>query len=149
MTTQAPDLYDYDAPPPEDGQWMWVPNEPPTPPRRPNRASRALVAVMAGIILLIVVVLGVAGGLWLASGHTNLETDAEAACMVAVNAQLKAPATADYSALSTTHNGNAWKVVGTVDSENSFGAKLRSTFGCALTYHPDTKAFTVDVALVA
>src|SRR5690349_16527224 len=45
-------------------------------------------------------------------------------CEGFVDKRLKAPATADYD-LSATKSGGKWEVVGTVDSENSFGAKIR------------------------
>lgn len=54
-------------------------------------------------------------------------------CREFVRGQLKAPATADFSPVSppdldTTTQGYRW--IGSVDSENSFGANLRTRFTC-------------------
>lgn len=48
----------------------------------------------------------------------------------AVRANLKSPATADFSAADrrVTNEGCAYTVRGTVDAQNSFGALLRSTY---------------------
>ena len=44
--------------------------------------------------------------------------------------RLKAPSTADFSAEQAVLRAGRWKVSGVVDSENSFGAKIRGTFRC-------------------
>lgn len=54
-------------------------------------------------------------------------------CERAVEASLKAPATADFSGYSgstITADGEVYSVSGYVDSENSFGANVRSTWDC-------------------
>jgi len=66
-------------------------------------------------------------------------------CEEAVSGQLKAPATAQFNSHESESSPGIWTVVGTVDSENSFGAFLRSEFQCTLTLTSDTKAnLTVD-----
>lgn len=65
---------------------------------------------------------------------------AQGACEDFVEARLKAPATADFNHASETHLGDAvWRVSGTVDSENSFGAKVRTSFVCETEYDGDHK----------
>lgn len=55
------------------------------------------------------------------------------ACEQFVDKRLKSPGSADYN-LVATQDGTLWTVTGTVDSENSFGASLRSTVRCSLRY---------------
>lgn len=57
---------------------------------------------------------------------------AERACKDYVKDRLKAPGTARFSAASHTGTGAAYTVRGLVDSENSFGASLRSTYTCTV-----------------
>lgn len=59
--------------------------------------------------------------------------DAQRACQETfVPARLKAPATADYSAVSATGGSGRYTVTGSVDSQNSFGALVRSSFTCSV-----------------
>lgn len=44
--------------------------------------------------------------------------------------RLKAPSTADFSDVQVTSSGHVYTVTGNVDAQNSFGAKVRSTFTC-------------------
>lgn len=53
------------------------------------------------------------------------------ACEQFVDKRLKSPGSADYN-LTATNVGTRWTVVGTVDSENSFGASLRSRVECVM-----------------
>jgi hypothetical protein len=58
-------------------------------------------------------------------------------CEEFVDRQLKAPGTADYGSLSEAtviFEDDVYTVDNYVDAENSFGAKLRSTFTCKVTY---------------
>lgn len=55
---------------------------------------------------------------------------AKEVCHNAVKLQLQSPATADFSDERVHHTGDDIAVVGHVDSENGFGALLRSTFSC-------------------
>ncbi len=74
---------------------------------------------------------------------TNVLTKDEKAEAIAmaqemVKAELKAPSTAsfpwDASAYTITKSGNQYTVKGYVDAQNSFGAKIRSTFEACFTY---------------
>jgi hypothetical protein len=52
-------------------------------------------------------------------------------CETYIKTLLKAPSTADFSGETATDNGDkTWNVTGNVDSENGFGASLRSTWSC-------------------
>lgn len=62
---------------------------------------------------------------------------AEYECNEFVRDRLKSPSTAHFPADTSSHVGNQWTVRGSVDSENSFGASLRSTFTCKMTVTGD------------
>lgn len=67
----------------------------------------------------------------------NNEAEAETQCEGFVDKRLKAPATADYE-LTASREGGSWTVTGAVDSENGFGAKVRSSVTCVLHFEGDT-----------
>jgi hypothetical protein len=108
----------------------------------------ALAGAMAGIILLVVafVMLTPAGD---AGGGSSDRYDADnqyeaiAQCESRIERLLKAPATADFN--SSASGGGTWTVTGTVDSENSFGAQIRSTYQCTVVNNGNgTLTTTVD-----
>lgn len=73
------------------------------------------------------------------------------ACKSAVSDQLKAPSTADFqSELDVdyrTTGGNNITVLGWVDAQNSFGAKLRSNFTCSMDVSKDGLASNVQASV--
>lgn len=73
--------------------------------------------------------------------HTK--TDAFVEAISVVRNQLKAPSTADFGYDSENGckqmNDSSFVVKNYVDSENSFGAKLRSEFLCLVYYTSDNK----------
>ena len=74
--------------------------------------------------------------------------DAYQACERAVETQLVSPGSADFSgALGSdiSENGGSYTVIGYVDSENSFGASLRSDFTCQLRETGDNNLELVDL----
>lgn len=64
--------------------------------------------------------------------------EAEYACNDFARDRLKSPSTAHFNEDTSSNVGNRWTVSGSVDSENSFGASLRSTFTCTMTISGDT-----------
>jgi hypothetical protein len=106
---------------------------PPTPldpdaERRVKRWTAGIIAAVVAVAFLLV---------W-RSGDSeptteDLRSDAARACQEDfIPARLKAPATAAFSSVTTTTAGATYTVTGSVDSENSFGAKIRSSFTCAM-----------------
>lgn len=71
----------------------------------------------------------------------NSDVAAIYACEDAVAQNLKSPASADFN--SSASGGGPWVVQGTVDSENSFGALLRSSFECSVTIRDGSAQTTV------
>lgn len=64
--------------------------------------------------------------------HGDNPISASKACEALVEAQLKAPSTAEFNSDAQGGNGT-WRVRGTVDAENSFGAQVRSEYACDVT----------------
>lgn len=91
----------------------------------------------------------VAGLLWIvgkACGATDYSSpgntsaggyNAESVCEGSVKQQLKAPSTASFSGEEATGGPTDYTVTGNVDAENSFGAKLRSTWTCSASHDGD------------
>lgn len=86
-------------------------------------------------VVFVVAVLGIAA--YSAQGDDGGEREAVSQCEAFADKRLKAPATADYD-LAATQRGDGWEVVGTVDSENGFGAKVRSEVRCEVRFEGDT-----------
>lgn len=63
-------------------------------------------------------------------------TYAKLACERFVKDRLKAPATADFTGATATQipDTKAFRVLGAVDSENGFGAKIRTGYTCQTYY---------------
>jgi len=64
------------------------------------------------------------------SYDANNSVEAIAQCEDLVQSKLKSPSTAQFD--STAKGFGEWTVTGTVDSENSFGAMLRSEYQCTV-----------------
>lgn len=67
------------------------------------------------------------------------EIDAMTDAQFFVEKQLKSPSTAEFSNMeSTLQYENIFKVTGSVDSQNSFGAMIRTNFECVVEYESAT-----------
>lgn len=124
---------------------QWAPYGQPGPPRR-NKTREAFGTAVAVIAITVGIIW------WTGSGSssnpdnhvtgtslTSSQLDqAYEACKGAVNSQLKAPATASYPNFATNttdihvvnNGGGDYTISSQVDSENGFGAKLRTFFSC-------------------
>ena len=81
-------------------------------------------------------------------GDAATDTDARFMCRQFVEDRLKAPATADFcNETVTALDGDRFRVAGSVDSENSFGATLRTEYSCALRYDGDERWTLTDLEL--
>lgn len=58
--------------------------------------------------------------------------EAEHYCKEFVKQRLKAPSTAKFQNTDHSGTGSTFTVTGTVDSNNSFGAQIRSPFTCVV-----------------
>ena len=74
----------------------------------------------------------------------NNEYQAIAQCEPRIEEMLKAPATAEFDSNASLGGSRIWIVTGTVDAENSFGALVRSRYGCTVTMLEDSANTRVD-----
>ncbi len=76
------------------------------------------------------------------SGQDDGSASATAGCEELVKDRLKAPSTAEFSGESADGSAGSYTVTGDVDSQNSFGAMLRSHFTC--TVHSSGNEWKLD-----
>ncbi|GAA2696594.1 hypothetical protein [Actinoplanes palleronii] len=120
-----------------------VPAEP-----KPSTASSNRWAI--GIVVAVVLVVGVCVARMNSNSKPSAadeQRDAQRVCEGQfVPARLKAPATAKFSGVSVYEAGGAYRVTGSVDSQNGFGALVRSAFSC--TVHASGDRWVLDRAEV-
>lgn len=117
-----------------------VPDTPPRPKKKdlPTPLIFLIVAAVMGLAWFGNNVLFKPSGPAAPRQHDSI--DAWINCKDFVTKNLKSPATAEFpasneSGVTIRQAPNAhWIVVGYVDAQNSFGAQLRQTFGCELSY---------------
>jgi len=111
-------------------------------PQYPEKPAPSKSSNVGGWIVLAVIVFTVWACVASADTDTSApgddpETDeytAIAACERSVEAQLRAPATAEFSNQVASRGADgSYEVRGNVDSENGFGAMLRSSWTCSAT----------------
>jgi hypothetical protein len=117
-----------------------APVPPPVNRKNPAGFASTLALVIVGVIVYFVI--HAISSSPSASDKTKLMQDnAYEACKHFVSEQLKAPATASYPnfftnttdiQLTDNHDGS-YEILSQVDSENGFGAKLRSYFDCKVS----------------
>jgi hypothetical protein len=73
---------------------------------------------------------------------------AEIACEDAVRDRLKSPSTADFPDTTARKESGTFDVRGVVDSQNTFGATVRTVFGCTVT-PIDADRYTITVGELA
>lgn len=66
------------------------------------------------------------------------------ACEGIVKQNLKSPSTASFDSEARDTGERTWEVVGVVDSQNSFGATVRSEFACAVEVSSETAVATLS-----
>jgi hypothetical protein len=78
------------------------------------------------------------------AAELQAKSSAEITCEKLVTDRLKAPATADFTGVTTYQDTvGDYITKGAVDSENSFGANLRNTFTCT-THHGVTHVDSIN-----
>lgn len=91
-------------------------------------------------IVIVATTLSACGG-----SHTGDRVGAWVVCKKFVSAQLKSPASAEfpegYSQYTTALGDDKFKVVAWVDSQNSYGAMLRTNFSCEVEYQQATDKY--------
>lgn len=122
----------------------------PTPEDAPAEPQPSSNRWTIGILIAVVAVVGICVARVNSDSKPSAadeERDAQRACEEQfVPARLKAPATAKFSGVSVSGSGGTYAVTGSVDSQNSFGALIRSTFSC--TVHSSGDKWVLDSAQV-
>lgn len=122
---------------------------PPNPPLTPGKADPTFkffmwvccgFPVFGGVAIVVVLVISASFGGGSSSSDNSVE--AQIACENRVKDALKSPSTADFDDEVT--GSGPYTVTGTVDSENSFGAMLRSDFRCTVKVTGDQTFTTID-----
>lgn len=119
------------------------PGQPPTGTTPPMGTGATIVTITAFILIVGGIIAAIGWGAWWVWTNAGDDTTpdgtvdrlAEYACEDAVKSVLKAPSTAKFH--HGTVNGSRddeLLVVGRVDSENSFGASIRSTYTCSVEW---------------
>lgn len=96
---------------------------------------------IAGVFAVVIAV--ICGPTLLSGGdepdYTNGPDDAEQQCVEWVKERLKAPSTASFTTTASTGGETGpWTFAGTVDAENSFGAKIRNRWECEIRSEGNT-----------
>lgn len=137
---------------------MPAPVAPPTPQtveyrapagRRKKSSTPVWVYIAASFSVLIVAALILGNSETKTGPQTGDKTGAYLIAQEFVTDQLKAPATAKYpsSATSVRLVGKKWHVRGYVDSQNSFGALIRSEWHCVV-YTTDGTNWSLDEIVI-
>lgn len=126
-----------------------TPGRPPasTPPPRPVPSSswpKFLIAFVA--VLVVAAAIGLGYVLLRPGASATTEKAQVSACRELVKAQLKAPATAQFSGEVVTRQptGGLFEVDGVVDAQNGFGALLRQRYRCTVTGDGQALAATLS-----
>lgn len=85
--------------------------------------------LVAIVVVVIVAIVSAVGAISNGAGSSNKDDLAVATCQGLVEDELKAPATASYPEVPTLSGDT---ISGSVDSQNSFGANIRSNFHCTV-----------------
>lgn len=109
------------------------PPTPDTPPTTapPRRSRRTTVLIVVGSIVGTTVLFVAAGvAVWWGRTHPS-DAALVRMCRTAVTAHLKAPGSARWPVRETVvQDDDTWTVTGAVDSQNGFGALLRTGWEC-------------------
>ena len=112
-------------------------------PSKGNLFAGGLLVVLLLACCIGGVVKAMAGGGSNDSSSSDRTLEAKSMCETFVKRQLKAPATAKFSDESAAKvSATEYTSGGSVDSENSFGALLRSTYVCDMTYDASKQEWT-------
>lgn len=110
---------------------------------KPRRTRRFKFVFVVGVA---VVVLACIFGYWLISSQ-SIESQAGDHCQELVTDSLTSPASAEFSDVETTLAGTLYTTTGKVDSQNKFGAMIRSTFRCESRQQTEDQIFTKVIEL--
>jgi len=94
-------------------------------------------------IIFIILIMGMIGSSFSDSSTAPNKYEAIRYCEDQVRDRLKAPSTAEFDS-NSSNTSSPFIVIGSVNSENSFGATLGSDFQCTVTISGDSFRAVVD-----
>lgn len=97
-----------------------------------RRLYLVVVRRLTPVLVPLLIVAAIGGGCAVEDDGSGDGFTAEVMCEEFVKDRLKSPATAEFSEQAHRADGAAWVVSGVVDSENGFGALVRSDYTCEL-----------------
>lgn len=121
----------------------------------PKKKGNPLLGALAIFVIILLCVVGIVIA---TSGDEEEPADpvsadrkinAEVMCEQFIEKRLKAPATAEYTDPETSKAGASYTVKGAVDSENGFGAKIRTPYVCVVKDNGDDTWTLVDLNMSA
>lgn len=119
-------------------------------PKTPNPDSKKMVIKMVAflvVVIFFVVKCGCGSDDKANEKKTYDKMDALTHAHLYIKDRLKSPATAEFGGGVEgvmQSNDTTFTVIGTVDSQNSFGAILRSNYSCKVIFHPKTDTHDID-----
>jgi len=118
------------------GPMPW--DEPDKPSRPKTKTPWWAYVVVLTIVAVVALCVARAGNTKSDPTPEDKRADAKRACQEKFIAdRLKAPATAKYSDVTVSGAAGSYTVAGAVDSQNSFGALVRSSFTCSVHLNGD------------
>ena len=147
--TERPAARPAAKPAPDSGFKSEPANLQPSNPTPPQKSGFKWGSGMGCLVILGVVAVGLVSWGIIASSQSSvpsqedMNANAEINCEDLVKQGLKSPSTAQFSGENVS-GSDTMVVTGSVDSENSFGAKLRSDFQCTATVNGDKVDIAVD-----
>lgn len=101
-----------------------------------QRAPRTAVALMMVAAIVAVGLISWAGSTLLPASPSREYREAVAQCEALVSDELRSPSSAVFES-DVSSSGSTWRVTGAVDSQNGFGAIVRTEFECSVTIEGD------------
>jgi len=110
-------------------------------PAKPTKGTGCLITI--GVIFALAILGSVCGDSGGSSGSDSY--GAVSVCKEFVVGRLASPSSADFGGTSSSVVvTNRYRVTGWVDSQNAFGAQVRSDFVCVVTYQPARESWRLD-----
>lgn len=124
---------------------VWTAHERPM-----NGTERGMVGCFIAFAVVFLLIIGGCVAIMSGDGKRGEadEGDAIYACKDFTKDKLKSPSSAKFSDETASGSGSSWTSSGTVDSQNSFGAMVRSGYTCTLTYTESTETWRGTATLL-
>ena len=113
----------------------------PAPIQSQTTGCFTVVVIIVLSVWVLVMFFGNSGGSGTSTTPKYDEFGAKLNCQNFIKKRLKAPSTADFAPhrdLKISGSDLEWTVIGFVDAQNSFGAKIRQTYICKIHYQGNT-----------